>query len=146
MNGVSEGASRTQIQVATAGRTKHDLPKSIDTIRALACLCVVAYHVVGGPHTGLQLPPRSAWHPLLDLGGLFRMPAFAMISGLVYQQNRFNRANVVRALPKRLIRLGIPFIVCTLATLMLRHLFRGDQTRLQALCYTHISTCGIYRQ
>jgi peptidoglycan/LPS O-acetylase OafA/YrhL len=58
---------------------------SVDTLRGLACLLLVTYHVIGyAPVAGLRLP---AEHPLAlmnDALALLRMPLFSFLSGFVY--------------------------------------------------------------
>ncbi len=62
-----------------------DRAAHVETIRGLACLMLVAYHVVGDtPMNGLQLPLD---HPLSAANHLFvdmRMPLFSFLSGLVF--------------------------------------------------------------
>ena len=57
----------------------------IDTLRALACIALVSFHVVGyTPQSGMELP---AGHPLhLLQAGLtpLRMPLFIFLSGVVF--------------------------------------------------------------
>jgi fucose 4-O-acetylase-like acetyltransferase len=57
----------------------------IETARGIACILVVAYHVVGNNSTnGLQLP-RDHWLALLNaLFGDLRMPLFSFISGFIF--------------------------------------------------------------
>lgn len=63
--------------------TSRDL--SIDTLRGIACLLLVALHVIGeAPDQGLRVGED---HPLSLFAQLFfhlRMPLFAMLSGFVY--------------------------------------------------------------
>jgi peptidoglycan/LPS O-acetylase OafA/YrhL len=58
---------------------------SIDTLRGLACLLLVTYHVIGyAPVAGLRL---AADHPLAQINdalALLRMPLFSFLSGFVY--------------------------------------------------------------
>ena len=72
----------------------------IDTLRALACIALVSFHVVGyTPQSGMELP---AGHPLhLLQAGLtpLRMPLFIFLSGVVFCTgvDRFE------AVPRRLV-------------------------------------------
>lgn len=58
---------------------------SLDTLRAIACIALVSYHVVGNtPASGMELPPK---HWLVQLNGTFidmRMPLFSFLSGCVF--------------------------------------------------------------
>ncbi|MBU2958920.1 acyltransferase [Paracoccus sp. 1_MG-2023] len=57
----------------------------IDTLRAIACIGLVAFHVVGSsPGTGLELP-GTHWLSRINLGLVdLRMPLFSFLSGLVF--------------------------------------------------------------
>ncbi len=58
---------------------------SVDTLRGLACLLVVLYHVRGGgPGDGLRLSPDNPWSYLVDSVVYVRMPLFSFLSGYVY--------------------------------------------------------------
>ncbi len=58
---------------------------SLDTLRAIACIALVSYHVVGGSSAaGMELPSE---HWLVQLNGTFidmRMPLFSFLSGCVF--------------------------------------------------------------
>lgn len=58
---------------------------SLETLRAIACLALVSYHVVGAsPSVGMELPEH---HWLTLLNGTFidmRMPLFSFLSGCVF--------------------------------------------------------------
>ena len=57
---------------------------SIDTLRGLACILLVAYHVVGGPSQGMRLPPDHLLPQVNEVVALLRMPLFSFLSGFVY--------------------------------------------------------------
>lgn len=66
----------------STARTK-DL--SIQTLRGLACILVVAYHVRGaGPTQGLHLGRTDTWSRIIDSLVYLRMPLFSFLSGYVY--------------------------------------------------------------
>lgn len=58
---------------------------SLETLRALACIALVSYHVVGGSSTaGMEVPSE---HWLAQINGTFidmRMPLFSFLSGCVF--------------------------------------------------------------
>lgn len=57
----------------------------LDTLRGLACLLLVSYHVIGGDRdTGLRLPDKHVAAQINDFLALVRMPLFSFLSGMVY--------------------------------------------------------------
>ena len=62
----------------------------IDTLRGLACMLLVAYHVVGfNPESGLKLS-EGALRDINDTLVFIRMPLFTFLSGLVYAFRPFS--------------------------------------------------------
>ena len=60
-----------------------------DTVRGLACLALLAYHVVGPDQTsGMRLPDGSAWHLAMNSLDFLRMPVFTVLSGYFYASHR----------------------------------------------------------
>lgn len=62
----------------------------IDTLRGLACMLLVNFHVVGLPYTGLRL---SEFHGLVLINEVLyylRMPLFSFISGYIYATRPFS--------------------------------------------------------
>ncbi len=58
---------------------------SIDTLRGLACILLVAFHVIGHDSTaGLRLPHEHVLPQINDALALLRMPLFSLLSGFVY--------------------------------------------------------------
>lgn len=56
----------------------------VDTLRGLACLMLVTYHVIGGtPAHGLHLS-QGLWREATDLLAAVRMPLFAFIAGAMH--------------------------------------------------------------
>ena len=57
----------------------------IDTLRAVACIALVSFHVVGvSPASGMELPRDHALHLLNATFVDMRMPLFSFLSGLVF--------------------------------------------------------------
>ncbi|WP_299846254.1 acyltransferase [uncultured Paracoccus sp.] len=88
----------------------------VDTMRAIAALLLVTYHVIGaGPDAGLQIdypePLRLFADFLLDL----RMPLFAMIAGLVFAIRSPAPMGLPRFFAGKLRRLVVPGIVAMFA-------------------------------
>ncbi|GGE39053.1 acyltransferase [Marinicauda pacifica] len=84
---------------------------SIDTLRGLACLLLVALHVIGeAPSQGLRVLDD---HPLALFAQLFfhlRMPLFAMLSGFVYAARPVQPGQVGTFTRGKARRLVAPFV------------------------------------
>ncbi len=90
----------------------------IETLRGLACLLLVLYHVIGPFGGGLKIDLGSPYRILADSMVYVRMPLFTFISGYIYsiykiRGNDFSAFFVgkVRRLIVPLLVVGIPFSV-----------------------------------
>ena len=94
--------------------TSRDL--SIDTLRGLACLLLVALHVIGeAPDHGLRVADD---HPLAVFAELFfhlRMPLFAMLSGFVYAARPVRPGEAGAFAQGKARRLIVPFVFAATA-------------------------------
>ncbi len=82
----------------------------LQTLRGVACLLVVYFHVIGTPTTGLKLSPNSLYSELSDFFIYIRMPLFTFLSGYVYGYRRF-LDNFYFYFKGKFRRIIIPFIV-----------------------------------
>ena len=78
---------------------------SIDTLRGIACILLVAFHVVGAEDTGLRLDTS---HFLSEANKVFiylRMPLFSFLSGFVYGWRPYSgdAGNFAKAKVRRLL-------------------------------------------
>jgi peptidoglycan/LPS O-acetylase OafA/YrhL len=82
----------------------------IDTMRGIACILLVAYHVVGAdPSSGLRV--AAGWYrELNDLLAYIRMPLFTFLSGFVYAYRPF-RSGFLKFLAGKGRRLLLPMFV-----------------------------------
>ncbi|MGF7173661.1 acyltransferase family protein [Azospirillum doebereinerae] len=83
----------------------------IAELRGLACILLVAYHVVGVPGTGMQVDDGSIYRYATSSFELIRMPLFTFISGLVYAYRPARGGALPSFFVKKLRRLGFPFLV-----------------------------------
>ncbi|CAO3421877.1 acyltransferase family protein [Azospirillum endophyticum] len=90
---------------------KNTLPYHVVELRGLACILLVAYHVVGIPGAGMQVADGSIYRYATDSFELIRMPLFTFISGLVYALNPARADRLKTFFVKKLRRLGFPFLV-----------------------------------
>jgi surface polysaccharide O-acyltransferase-like enzyme len=83
----------------------------IDTMRGIACVLLVLYHVIGpSPDTGLRIPTHGWLRGFNDVLVYFRMPMFAFLSGLVYALRPFD-GNLPKFLSGKFRRLIIPMLI-----------------------------------
>lgn len=91
---------------------------TVDTVRGIAIVMLVLFHVVGYGTTGLRLPDD---HPVREFNGMLiyvRMPLFTILSGYVYALRPF-AGDVRRFVGGKARRLLIPLLVVgTLFALM----------------------------
>lgn len=99
-NSLAADLSRSP-SVATSATSRID----IDTLRGLACLLLVSFHVVGVPNTGLRLPDSHWLARANDLLYYLRMPLFSLISGYVYAARPFrgDARNFIAGKTRRLL-------------------------------------------
>lgn len=84
----------------------------IDTLRGLACLLLVAFHVVGYDAShGLGIPADAGLRTLADFFTHVRMPLFTFLSGYVYALHPVERQTWRLFVQKKLRRLLLPLIV-----------------------------------
>lgn len=94
----------------------------IDTLRGLACLLLVSYHVIGAtPSLGLRVN-EGILRELNDYLGLVRMPLFTFLSGVVYAYRPFSSGAIgyvkgkVRRLLFPMLTVGTLFAVLQVLT------------------------------
>nr|WP_321463317.1 acyltransferase [uncultured Cohaesibacter sp.] len=91
-------------------RTGRDL--TVDTIRGLACIALVSYHVVGGaPDQGMALGAEDWLYKFQTSFGNMRMPLFSFISGIVFLSFPLSGVGFGRLFGKKARRLLLPLIV-----------------------------------
>jgi fucose 4-O-acetylase-like acetyltransferase len=123
-------------------------PKSrnlrIDTLRGLACLLLVLYHVVGNTEAaGLRLDRA---HPLVvfnDILGYLRMPLFSLLSGYVYAKRPFSRGAGTFVLGKAR-RLLVPMLVVGTAFACLQSVVPGSNGLIVDWHLLHIMPVAHY--
>lgn len=90
--------------VDARGRIRH-----IEVIRGIACLMVVAYHVIGNnPAHGMKMPAGSAWWVVPRVLDMVQMPLFAFVSGWVFSIPTDDVGRFGGALGRKLLRLALP--------------------------------------
>lgn len=84
----------------------------VQTLRGLACLLLVAFHVVGNDSaTGLRVDPDSAYRAFANSLVHLRMPLFTFLSGFVYAYRPTGPGGAARFARRKLWRLFVPLVV-----------------------------------
>lgn len=103
----------------------------VETIRGMACLALVSYHVVGSlPTNGMELPINDWLSLLQQCIADMRMPLFSFVSGYVFVSIARPGTKWYQLLLKKVRRLLLPLISVTTIFWLLRHLMGYTQTPL----------------
>jgi surface polysaccharide O-acyltransferase-like enzyme len=97
------------LQQRSRNSSSRNLP--IDTLRGLACLLLVSFHIVGANASlGLGLPVGHPLHQFNDALSHLRMPLFCFLSGFVYAWRPYNgeMENFFRGKVRRLL---VPMLI-----------------------------------
>jgi glucan biosynthesis protein C len=86
---ISQAVNGESSRTSSSGQKGEEVPSNINTVRGLACLLIVALHVVGdAASNGLHLPMTSAWHYVMQSIEFLRIPLFTALSGYLYAGRR----------------------------------------------------------
>lgn len=98
-----------KVQSAISSALPRQQSYPIETLRVLAILLVVAYHVIGSsPSTGLHISAPHFARFSADFTIDIHMPIFAFISGYVYALKPLLPANLPEFISRKFFRLVIP--------------------------------------
>lgn len=116
-----------------------DGKSNLDTVRGLACVLLVAYHVVGeSVKTGLRLPPDSSWHYAMESFVFLRMPIFTILSGYLYALHRVELAAFARFWAKKARRIVIPLLFATVVMWVLQGLMGEEKNIIRAIFWNYL--------
>jgi fucose 4-O-acetylase-like acetyltransferase len=116
----------------------------IDTLRGLACLLLVLYHVVGNNSTsGLQLDRSHGLVLFNEVLSYLRMPLFSMLSGYVYARRPF-RQDAGAFIAGKARRLLIPMLVVGTAFALLQAAVPGSNSQVTDWSMLHIVPVAHY--
>lgn len=117
-----------------AGRSRAEY---VDTIRAIACIALVSFHVIGGgPEEGLRLPADHWLNQLFMALSHMRMPLFSFISGFVFLALSRDVPDMERKIVSKARRLLIPCICVSTVFWLTRSLNGGETKPLWAIYFT----------
>lgn len=84
--------------------------KSIETLRGVAIISIVIFHVIGrNSHNGLQFAGNSFWQYFNYSFKYLRLPLFSTISGFVYALKPVQHGDFVKFLKGKSRRILLPF-------------------------------------
>jgi glucan biosynthesis protein C len=122
--------SETIVETRTK-RAAGEVAPNINAVRGLACLLIVALHMVGdADFNGLHLPMTSDWHYAMQSIEFLRIPLFTALSGYLYAGQRVTAGKFPLFWTKKLRRLAVPLLFATIVMWFLRGHAQGDQTSL----------------
>lgn len=103
----------------------------VETIRGLACIALVSYHVVGSqPTSGMSLPADDWLSILQQCLADVRMPLFTFVSGYVFVAIARPGTEWYQLLLKKVRRLLLPLVSVTTLFWLVRHMLGYQQTPL----------------
>ena len=86
--------------------------RRIQTLRGIACLLLVAFHVIGHhPTSGLHVDDDSFYRFFANLFKYVRMPLFAFLSGFVYAYRPVLPHHIREFARRKAFRLVVPMLV-----------------------------------
>jgi glucans biosynthesis protein C len=98
----------------------------VQTMRGLACLLLVSFHVIGANASdGIRVADDSAFRTFANLFLHLRMPLFVFLSGLVYAYKPIQPSAALTFTRKKLTRLLIPFVVVSTLFFVVQQLVPG---------------------
>lgn len=134
--------ARQQAEAGLAPEQARVVPDNLNSVRGLACVMIVALHVVGvAADEGLRLPLDSMWHTVMDTFTPIRLPLFTALSGFLYAAMPATRDGFRIFAGRKIQQLVPPLIFATLVFWSLRQvIFDRDDNLLWAFIdgYQHL--------
>lgn len=117
---------------------------NLDTLRGLACLMVVVFHVVGLPESGLKLT-HGFLRWLVDSLVYVRMPLFTAMAGFFYGALPVEREGLWRFSKRRFAMLMLPALCVTPIYWVVRRVVYGsDEALLPGLLHGYLHLWYLY--
>lgn len=103
----------------------------VQTLRGIACILLVLYHVIGDSATrGLGVDDTSAYRTFTNILVHLRMPLFTFLSGFVYAYRPVQYGSSGVFARKKLRRLLLPLLVVSTLYFVVQALMPDTNTRL----------------
>lgn len=114
-----------------------DRSLKIDTLRGLACILLVAYHIVGSDSdSGLRIS-EGVYRDLNDILAYIRMPLFTFLSGVVYAFWPVKSDSKVFIL-KKARRLLLPMLTVGTGFVLIQYFISGSNSTVENWHLIHI--------
>ena len=105
---------------------------SIETLRGIAVIMMVAGHVVGASKgTGLQVEDDSGWRYFYDSFEYLRMPLFTVVSGFVYSLRPVEPGRLLEFLVGKGRRILLPLISVGTLHFLVQHIIPGTNANYE---------------
>ena len=105
---------------------------SIETLRGIAVIMMVAGHVVGASKgTGLQVEDDSGWRYFYDSFEYLRMPLFTVVSGFVYSLRPVEPGRLLEFLKGKGRRILFPLISVGTLHFLVQHIIPGTNANYE---------------
>lgn len=101
--------------------------KWVDCVKVEACILVVIGHFYQSMVVSGILPDNTIYNWFINTIYCFHVQLFFICSGFLYQKySKVNNMSTwIKNINKKLLSLGIPYLIFTTATWMLKHVFSG---------------------
>ena len=101
--------------------------KWVDCVKVEACILVVIGHFYQSMVVSGILPDNTIYNWFINTIYCFHVQLFFICSGFLYQKySKVNNMSTwIKNIKKKLLSLGIPYLIFTTATWMLKHVFSG---------------------
>lgn len=112
--------------MAQVGQKTHERIVFIDSLKSIACLCVLVGHVINGMvKDGMDV--SVVLRTVNSYVYLFHVPCFFLASGYLYANGRPETwGEYFRFILKKLIVLGLPYFVCSIAYVLFSSVMSAD--------------------
>ncbi|MFO6425483.1 acyltransferase family protein, partial [Motilimonas sp. KMU-193] len=109
----------------------------IDTLRGIACILLISYHIIGStPENGLRIE-SGMFREINDILAYLRMPLFTFLSGVVYAYRPFNN-NSLKFISKKSRRLLLPMLTVGTTFAVLQSITPGTNSNINSWHLVHI--------
>lgn len=116
-------------EIAAGGRFEHTRVAWVDAVKLFACFLVVLGHLTMSMVSSGLLNESSSWYQFfIQTIYSFHVPLFFVCSGFLYQFHKHGSTpkSHVRSIKKKALALGVPYVVFSSLTLLLKNIFSSE--------------------